>query len=339
MSATTKEVKDLITSSERVTHSSVVALGEKLELTSNQRVKYNADVFRLTDAIQERISVARFYVSGSYGRRVTIGSTEIDLVVFLRNSDRLPPYAKSNDDYLPRLHSNLMQDFSNDKDVKIAPLTPDGCFLGDAKKRRSCKNPHDLSHQCCPEFVTVQIEDATFRIFLAPALGKTSEEQRQATYRRMQEVLMRGGELTGWNPSLIERPSEAMVQAKPEVKAFIRVCQYWVQSNSIHSISKYAVETLAFLVAKQMITENDDEWVVEGLRQFLSYCTDLGSVRNLCEIEPPAAYISPFEKCPSDSPILTDNFNPYNNLLEFVSRRYISHSLSMNVLYSFVQYS
>lgn len=33
---------------EPVSHTSLVTLGEKLELTSNQRVKYNSDVFKLT---------------------------------------------------------------------------------------------------------------------------------------------------------------------------------------------------------------------------------------------------------------------------------------------------
>lgn len=305
-------------------------------------------IFQILDRMQHCLPVARFYVSGSYGRRVTVGSTEIDLVVFLRSPDRLPPYTKSNDDLLPRLHAYLVDNLSQNPEVTVLPLMSSGCFLGDSKRPRLCRKEKDITHRCCEQHVNVEVDDAKFRIFIAPALGKTSEEQRQATYRKMQEQYAKRGYagLVGWHPSLIEKPSEVMAQAKPEIQAFIRICQFWIQLNRIYSMENYAVETLAYLVAKKMrlglqrqqpISTNDygissslqdqqhdlgqdfDAFdLLEAFKRFLSYCAELSSVRHLCEIESPATYISPFSNCSLDTPILTDNFNPYYNLLESV---------------------
>lgn len=279
---------------------------------------------------------------------MTVGRPEIDLVVFLFPPHQFfPPYNKTNDSVLFELRKNLHEALKLDPNIKVFPLVSPGCYVGNATTSPSfciCKN--DPDHRCCEEFVQVEVggketaETVLFRIFLAPSLGDKPDSQRQAAYRKVQKLHVEGKVSleevgAGWGPAFIESSSEAMAHAHKLTLSFIRLCSFWVQLNEIKSLQRYAVETVAFLISKRSATRftTVDERngiagsssttvelnLLDAFRQFLSYCVELRSVRHLCEIEPPATFVSRIKDAPMDKPYLLDNFNPYCNLLESVS--------------------
>lgn len=333
-----------------VTHHSLMYLGNAMELTCSQCVENNAHVFRITREIQEYLKVARFYVSGPYGRRVSIGTPYIDLVVFLavdlKSSDDRQ-LIESPDTLLDGLHQHLVAKLQSNSNVDVFSISTSHRWPTEERSTRK-QNPNETTarNASSPPYIPVRIGDARFRVFLAPALARTPEDQRQATYRLMQRL---GGQnkhqaLVSLYPALIERPSEDIAGERPDVHAFIRVCQYWIRLQQLDSLEEQATEILALTAARRTLASSvlqPSELARPEIREptvsrstptlrpntldffaafktFLCYCSALDTLSQTLNtsIQPPFSLAD--SSFTASGPVVRDEFNPYRNFLDTV---------------------
>jgi hypothetical protein len=242
-----------------VSHMSLSHLGDSLELPCAKRIENNAHVFRVTREINEHLCVARFYVSGPYGRRVAIGTPEIDLVVFLLvdlKSDKDENLLETPDILLPGLEKHLSNKFASNPSVQVYPVSTMNVWP--THKSMDSSSLCFLSKQKgydYPPFIPLQYGEARFRIFVAPALASDPEDQRQAAYKLIERVRMKKGikEIVRLYPALFERPSEDVACERPEVHSFCRICLYWARIQDIKTLDLRLIEILALIAARQTL--------------------------------------------------------------------------------------